>query len=170
MKYFLVLPFIFCITLQAQTRTIDDASILKIKLGDSFEKVKTLPVASWVGEIGIKQLEVQTVLSAFVPTRSLPFHAILTPPVGFKYLGVPLKNLSIYFVPQEGSFKVFAVTLNLELSEQNNQALNMLLTKQFGEAQDGHWASGGKVLLSLPPELGLVDITLQRMAVELITR
>lgn len=148
----------------AQIKSLDAASMLKIKLDETFEEVKMLPVASWLGDIGIKGSEVKTSLSDFMPLRTLPFHAVLTPPTGFTYLGANLKNLSIYFTPKDGNFVVYGVTLNLELTDRGMGDLGTLLARQFGPTKTGHWAENGKVLLCFPPELGLFDLKLQAQA------
>lgn len=159
---FLLLSMGLC---QAQT-DIATTRILGISLGADLSSVIQKDLGDWNGIIGGPGNRQQASLRTAGPVSSGPYDALLTPPKGFKYLGVPLKSLGLYFFPDnKGTLRVFCLTFELDISESSYSELSGLLERQFGPMTfpDG-WSDSGIAILLLPPEVALIDVVTQRKA------
>lgn len=135
--------------------TLDKASVLGLKLGDTYEEVMAQEdFANWRGVVGNPRFRAKGSLKSVPPINSEPYDAQLTPPSRVKYLGGDLSSLNLYFDYEDGEFKLFAISFAVK-----GAPLDKIFTKQFGPmTTPSGWSGASAMLLLQGEEVLLFDI------------
>lgn len=137
------------------THPLGKARVMGLSLGMPLEEVKAKLGNDWRGQLGNPLGRERGRFGLLSPVDEAPYDAQLVPPEGTTYLDKKLEYLNLYFLPEDGEFKLYAIAFGLDDSPER---LKKILTKQFGNmTYSGGWSFKSRSLMLVGTEVLLFD-------------